>query len=98
MEQGPVLVWEDNQATVGLMESPYIPRGARHINVRHHIVRGMQWNQIIKCMQCSTLEQEADFFTKALDHFKTAKALEALGMMSTMDFVRKYGQQKVQPI
>ena len=98
MDQGPVLVWEDNQATCGLMNSPYIPRGARHINVRHHIVRELQKMGIIDCRQCSTLEQEADFMTKALDHFKTDKSLEAFGMMSTEDFIRKYGQQTVQPI
>ena len=58
----------------------------------------MQQLGIINCQQCGTLEQEADFMTKALDHVKTEKSLEAFGMMSSEEFIRKFGLLIKQPL
>ena len=47
MEHGPVPSYEDNTAAEGLITLPLISRGARHINVRYHMVRKLQQRKII---------------------------------------------------
>ena len=91
MEQGPVTSFEDNSAATGLITQTPLPRGARHINARHHFVRELQQLNIIDVRQCTTDKQQADLMTKALDPGKLNMNLWALSFMSIEQFHAKYG-------
>jgi hypothetical protein len=91
MEHGPVPSYEDNTAAEGLITLPLISRGARHINVRYHMVRELQQRKIIDCRRCTTDQQQADCFTKALDVGKFQRNIAALGIMSITEFHRRFG-------
>ena len=91
MEHGPVPSYEDNTAAEGLITLPLISRGARHINVRYHMVREVQQRKIIDCRRCTTDQQQADCFTKALDVGKFQRNISALGIMSITEFHRRFG-------
>ena len=91
LEQGPVITFEDNSAASGLITQAPLPRGARHINVRHHFVRELQQLNIIDVRQCTTDQQQADLLTKALDPGKFNINLAALSFMSIEQFHSKYG-------
>ena len=91
LEQGPVITYEDNSAASGLITQAPLPRGARHINVRHHFVRELQQLNIIDVRQCTTDQQQADLLTKALDPGKFSINLAALSFLSIEQFHAKYG-------
>ena len=91
LEQGAVPCYEDNSAAHGLITQDYIDRGARHINVRYHMVQELHRLGIIDMQLCSTDEQQADLMTKALDRSKLQANLHALGFMSLAQFHATYG-------
>ena len=91
LEQGAVPCYEDNSSAFGLITSDYVERGARHINVRYHMVQELHRLGIINMRQCSTSEQQADLMTKALDRPKLQANLHALGFMSLAQFHTTYG-------
>ena len=91
MEKGLVISFEDNSAATGLITQTPPPRGARHINVRHHFVQELQQLNIIDVRQCTTDKQQADLMTKALDPGKLTINLSALSFISIEQFHAKYG-------
>ena len=91
LEQGAVPCYEDNASAYGLITSDYVDRGARHINVRYHMVQELHRLGVIDMRQCSTSEQQADLMTKALDRSKLQANLYALGFMSLAQFHATYG-------
>ena len=91
LERGAVPCYEDNAAAHGLITSDYVDRGARHINVRYHMLQEPHRLGIIDMRQCSTSEQQADLMTKALDRLKLQANLHALGFMSLAQFHATYG-------
>ena len=56
--------YEDNFATHGLITQEYIDQGARHINVRYHMIQPLHRLGIIDMRLCSTDEQQADLMTR----------------------------------
>ena len=91
LEQGAVPCYEDNSAAHSLITSDYVVRGARHINVRYHMVQELHRLGVIDMRQCSTSEQQADLMTKALDQVKLKANLLSLGFMSLAQFRAIYG-------
>ena len=91
LEQGAVPCYEDNSAAHSLITSDYVVRGARHINVRYHMVQELHRLGIIDMRHCSTSEQQADLMTKALDQVKLQANLLSLGFMSLAQFRATYG-------
>jgi hypothetical protein len=91
LEQGAVPCYEDNSAAHSLITSDYVVRGARHINVRYHMVQELHRLGIIDMRQCSSNEQQADLMTKALDQVKLKANLLSLGFMSLAQFRAIYG-------
>ena len=70
LEQGVAPCYEDNSSAHGLILSDYVDRGARHINVRYHMIQELHRLGIIDMRKCTTSEQQADLLTKALDRSK----------------------------
>ena len=91
LEQGAVPCYEDNSSAHSLISSDCVGKGARHINVRYHMVQELHRLGIVDMRQCTTSEQQADLLTKALDRIKLQANLHSLGFMSKAQFHATYG-------
>ena len=64
--QERTIVWEDNIPAINLAYSPQITRKARYMFVRHHFVRSLVQQKLIKICHVDTKEQAADLLTHSL--------------------------------
>ena len=62
----PINVYEDNQSTNKMAENPTLQQRTKHIDVRHHVIRDLVKQRIIKINYCQTNSMLADILTKAL--------------------------------
>ncbi|KAH9089385.1 hypothetical protein LEN26_019217, partial [Aphanomyces euteiches] len=62
----PINVYEDNQSTIKMAENPTLQQRTKHIDVRHHFIRDLVKQRIIKINYCQTNSMLADILTKAL--------------------------------
>ena len=62
----PLIVYEDNRATMKIAENATAMRRTKHIDIRHHFLREHVEQGTIKLMPVSTKEQIADVMTKVL--------------------------------
>ena len=62
----PIAVYEDNQSTIKMAENSTLQQRTKHIDVRHHFIRDLVREHIIKIEYCPTNEMLADMLTKAL--------------------------------
>jgi hypothetical protein len=74
LEQGAVPRYEDNSSAHRIVTSDYAVRGARHINVRYHMVQELHRLSIIDMRQGPT--------TKALDQVKVQASFRSLAVIS----------------
>lgn len=63
---GPVPIFEDNRGCIGMARNPESKR-VKHIDIKHHFVRDNVAAGIIQIEPISTMDQQADIFTKSLD-------------------------------
>ena len=59
-------VWEDNQCTIKVAESPKFTPRTKHIALKYHYFRQFVFNGTLKINPIDTLEQTADIFTNLL--------------------------------
>ena len=59
-------VFEDNQGTVQLAQDPATNSNSKHIDVRHHFLRGLYRQRDIKVVKVPSEFQHTDILTKAL--------------------------------
>ena len=59
-------VHEDNAGAIKLAENPLSSARSRHIDIRHHFIRGLCENGIIRMVYVPTELQHADALTKSL--------------------------------
>eukprot|EP00268_Persea_americana_P046839 TRINITY_DN4845_c0_g1_i6.p1 TRINITY_DN4845_c0_g1~~TRINITY_DN4845_c0_g1_i6.p1 ORF type:complete len:101 (+),score=17.29 TRINITY_DN4845_c0_g1_i6:427-729(+) len=72
----------DNKATI-LMSKNHVFHGrTKHIEIKHHFIREAIANGIIELKHCSTIDQVADGFTKALSTEKFLSFRNLLGVTS----------------
>ena len=64
--QERTIVWEDNIPAINLAYSPQITRKSRYMFVRHHFVRSLVQNKVIKICHVDSKEQAADLLTHSL--------------------------------
>ncbi|KAH9127907.1 hypothetical protein LEN26_009186 [Aphanomyces euteiches] len=62
----PINVYEDNQSTIKMAENPTLQQRTKHSDVRHHFIRDLVKQRIIKINYCQTNSMLADILTKAL--------------------------------
>ena len=67
MRIGAVNVFEDNERVIKLVVNNYASRRAKHIYVKHHMVRDACDAENVKVMNVRTENKHADTFTKPLD-------------------------------
>ena len=72
----------DNKATILMAKNPVFHGCTKHIEIKHHFFREAIANGIIKSKYCSTIDQVADGFTKALLTEKFLSLRNLLGVTS----------------
>lgn len=63
-------IYCDNKATIAMTKNPVCHGRTKHIQLRHHFIREAVTEEQIVLKHCSTSEQVADGFTKALSYPK----------------------------
>ena len=64
--QGRIAVWEDNIPAIKLAYAPQITRKSRYMFARHHFVRSLVQQKLIKICHLDSKEQAADLLTHSL--------------------------------
>ena len=62
----PMMIWEDNQATINLATDASAAKRTKHIAVRHHFIREFYDEGLINIKYIPTRSQTADILTKSL--------------------------------
>ena len=62
----PMMIWEDNQATINLATDASAANRTKHIAVRHHFIREFYDQGLIDIKYIPTTSQTADILTKSL--------------------------------
>ena len=62
----PLIIYEDNTATIKIAQNATALKRTKHIDIRHHFIREHVENGTIKVVHVSTAEQRADIMTKVL--------------------------------
>ena len=62
----PMMIWEDNQATINLATDSSAAKRTKHIAVRHHFIREFYDAGLIDIKYIPTRSQTADILTKSL--------------------------------
>ena len=75
----------DNTSAINLSKNPVNHSRTKHIEVRHHFLRGHVANSNIKIEFISTSDHLADIFTKLLDESQFVKIRRHLGLCRICD-------------
>ncbi len=70
----------DSTACIAMMASPVSTARTKHIDVCHHFARERVERGEIRMMHCTTQEQLADVFTKALPKVKLKLCMDGMGL------------------
>ena len=73
----------DNKSVIELAKNPIQHRRSKHIDIRYHFIRDHVKQKTVKLKYCSTTEQVADIFTKALPTDTFTRLRKRLGMKIT---------------
>jgi hypothetical protein len=65
-QEGPTIIYEDNQGTIALSENPMLQKRTKHVDIRYHFVREKVLSGEIKLVYIPTQDQVADILTKPL--------------------------------
>ena len=65
-QEGPTLIYEDNQGTICIAKNPRDTQRTKHIDIRYHFVRESVQNKVITIEKCESQNMIADTFTKQL--------------------------------
>lgn len=77
-QEGPTIIYEDNQACIAMSENPVLHKRTKHIDMRYHFTRERVQSQEIKLRYVATQYQLADLLTKALNHERVASLREVI--------------------
>eukprot|EP00253_Pinus_taeda_P029809 PITA_29809 len=71
--QHPTTLWCDNQSAIQLCKDPVQHQRNKHIELHMHFIRKLIHDHFLEVQYCSTDDQVADIFTKALTEAKFTK-------------------------
>eukprot|EP00253_Pinus_taeda_P008742 PITA_08742 len=72
-QQHPTTLWCDNQSAIQLCKDPVHHQRSKHIELHMHFIRNLIHDHVLEVQYCSTADQVADIFTKALTEAKFTK-------------------------
>ncbi|CAL1372341.1 unnamed protein product [Linum trigynum] len=78
----PTVIWCDNQSDVAITKNPVFYGRTKHIKIKYHVLREAEAEGLISMKHCSTQDQSADIFTKALSKPRFEDLKTMVGMIS----------------
>lgn len=81
--QGPMLIYEDNQSAISLAKNPKNHPKTKHISIKFHFVRDLVVLNQIEVKYCPTSDMLADIFTKGLPAERFVRLRSMLGVCSS---------------
>eukprot|EP00253_Pinus_taeda_P015523 PITA_15523 len=72
-QEHPTTLWCDNQSAIQLCKDPVQHQRNKHIEIHMHLIRKLIHDHVPEVQYCSTDDQVADIFTKALTEAKFTK-------------------------
>eukprot|EP00253_Pinus_taeda_P018456 PITA_18456 len=82
--QHPTTLWCDNQSAIQLCKDPVQHQHSKHIELHMHFIRKHIHDHVLEVQYCSTDDQVADIFTKALTEAKFTKLRYMLGVQEVV--------------
>eukprot|EP00253_Pinus_taeda_P007915 PITA_07915 len=83
-QQHPPTLWCDNQSAIQLCKDPVQHQRSKHIELHMHFIRKLIHDHVLEVQYCSTDDQFADIFTKALTEAKFTKLRYMLGVQEVV--------------
>eukprot|EP00253_Pinus_taeda_P012672 PITA_12672 len=83
-QQHPTTLWCDNQSAIQLCKDPVQHQRSKHIELNMHFIRKLIHDHVLEVQYCSTDDQVADIFTKALTEAKFTKLRYMLGVQEVV--------------
>eukprot|EP00253_Pinus_taeda_P026954 PITA_26954 len=83
-QQHPTTLWCDNQSAIQLWKDPVQHQRSKHIELHMHFIRKLIHDHVLEVQYCSTDDQVADIFTKALTEAKFTKLRYMLGVQEVV--------------
>eukprot|EP00253_Pinus_taeda_P001549 PITA_01549 len=79
-QQHPTTLWCDNQFGIQLFKDPVQHQCNKHIELHMHFIKKLIHDHVLEVQYCSTNDQVADIFTKALTEVKFTKIRFMVGV------------------
>ncbi|XP_014506329.1 uncharacterized protein LOC106766084 [Vigna radiata var. radiata] len=76
----PIQLWVDNRSAINLAKNPVSHGRSKHIETRFHYLREQVNKGRLEMMYCSTVDQTANIFTKALRQTRFEELRDKLGV------------------
>eukprot|EP00253_Pinus_taeda_P002871 PITA_02871 len=83
-QQHLTTLWCDNQSAIQLCKDPVQHQRSKHIELHMHFIRKLIHDHVLEVQYCSTDDQVADIFTKALTEAKFTKLRYMLGVQEVV--------------
>eukprot|EP00253_Pinus_taeda_P014314 PITA_14314 len=83
-QQHPTTLWCDNQSAIQLCKDPVQHQHSKHTELHMHFIRKLIHDHVLEVQYCSTDDQVADIFTKALTEAKVTKLRYMLGVQEVV--------------
>eukprot|EP00253_Pinus_taeda_P013475 PITA_13475 len=83
-QQHPTTLWCDNQSAIQFCKDPVQHQRSKHIELHMHFIRKLIHDHVLEVQYCSTDDQVADIFTKALTEAKFTKLRYMLGVQEVV--------------
>eukprot|EP00253_Pinus_taeda_P032567 PITA_32567 len=83
-QKHPTTLWCDNQSAIQLCKDPVQHQRNKHIELRMHFIRKLIRDHFLELQYCSTDDQVADIFTKALTEAKFTKLRFMVGVQEVV--------------
>eukprot|EP00253_Pinus_taeda_P005986 PITA_05986 len=83
-QQHLTTLWCDNQSAIQLCKDPVQHQRSKHIELHMHFIRKLIHDHVLEVQYCSTDDQVADIFTKALTEVKFTKLRFMVGVQEVV--------------
>eukprot|EP00253_Pinus_taeda_P016998 PITA_16998 len=83
-QQQPTTLWCDNRSAIQLWKDPVQHQRNKHIELNMHFIRKLIHDHVLEVQYCSTNNQVADIFTKALTEAKFTKLRLMVGVQEVV--------------
>eukprot|EP00253_Pinus_taeda_P016276 PITA_16276 len=83
-QQHPTTLWCDNQSAIQLCKDTVQHQCRKHIELHMHFIRKLIHDHVLEVQYCSTDDQVADIFTKALTEAKFTKLRFMVGVQEVV--------------